>query len=136
MVDGTASLRQHLDELLKWLATRCEVPPIDGCVVLDTSHRRVRYQAGLSGGSWVVSADALVSLEAYDHTFAALLRRGYAWINLSAYGIYEQKLVLGIELPRDSAGAPFGSTSVNYSGPAQDVKTGVPNWALRIDVCD
>lgn len=99
-------------------------------LVLDTSDPRVKRETGPAHG-WVLPRDALIPVPSFAPRFQRLLVAGYSWINLSIYGLFGGDLVIGLELPRDPAGVPAGSTSVNYSGPSLD-PTGEPDWHLRL----
>ena len=75
-----------------------------------------------------VSREALKTVEAYASRFDALLAAGYAWINLSALGVYGEDLLVCVELPRGPVGVTVGCTSVNLSGPPLDEQTRASAW--------
>ena len=127
------SLEDHIERLLTWLARVRTIPPWKEKLVLDTSDPRVRWVTGEDHG-WRAPEDALRSVASFASRFDRLQRMGYAWINLGAYGIFRGDLVFGIELPQAPVGVPPGRTSVNYSGPNLDVRTGEPVWALRLEL--
>jgi hypothetical protein len=60
---------------------------------------------------------ALASPEQFAPRFDEYLHRGYSWINLSAAGVVNGTLVVIVELPTQSRGAPPSAISVNLSGP-------------------
>jgi hypothetical protein len=121
------SLEEHVERLLAF----CErvAAPLPGwreIRVLDTSDPRVTYRAG-----WVASESALRSVSEFSPRFNSLLMTGYAWINLSAYGMFGLHLILGVDVPRHAQGVPTGLTSVNYSGPPLS-GDGKPSWNLKL----
>ena len=128
------NLEEQIEGVLEWLAGRGPIPAYQGQRILDVSDARVRWEAGDAPG-WRLPADALHCVEDFAPRFDALVQQGYSWINLSVYGLYEQDLVFGIELPSESGLVPVGATSVNYSGPPFHPGTTEPNWnlVLRVD---
>ena len=48
-------------------------------------------------------------------------------------GIFDNDLIVGLELPREAVGVPAGLTSVNYSGPSLSAE-GMPAWALQLTI--
>lgn len=131
-VSPTAPLDRQVAALLEWLGAVTDIPDFDGFLILDTSSQDVNYAAG----SCRVSPESLVSLESYSATYNDLLKKGYAWANLSVYGIFKGKLVIGIELPNSAAGVPFGATTINFSGPPMDFVSKSFNWNLQIEEVD
>ena len=120
-------LAEHIRELVAFCQrVASPLPTWDRVLLLDTSDPRVRYDRG-----WIVASNALVTAAGFAPRFETLLLAGYSWVNLSAYGIFENDLVVGIELPRESVGVPAGLTSVNYSGPSLNAD-GTPTWALNV----
>jgi hypothetical protein len=95
---------------------------------LDTEDPRVEYDGG-----WLIEDDALMTLPEFAPRFDRLLIEGYPWINLSAYGIRQGALVVGVERPREAGGVQAGQTIVNYSGPARGPQH-TPNWELTLAV--
>ena len=80
--------------------------------------RGPRYQEAEGGAwHWPIPRSALFTLLDYAPRFHELLGQGYAWINLSCHGSVEEMLIMAIELPQKTSGAPRGRTSVNLSGP-------------------
>lgn len=124
-------LHEHVEELVAF----CErvagpVPRYSTVRFLDTSDPSVRYD-----GAWRLPKSALLSTVEFARTFEQLLLAGYSWINLSAYGVSEGKLVVGVERPAVATGVAKGLTSVNYSGPSQH-GDGSPRWALELTLFD
>jgi hypothetical protein len=99
-------------------------------MLLDTTDLRVRYDRG-----WIIGSNVLVTPAEFAPHFETLLLAGYSWINLSAYGVFRNDLIIGIELPRETAGVPAGLTSVNYSGPSLSAD-GTPTWALNLTIAE
>src|SRR5829696_4345058 len=56
----------------------------------------------------------------YENRFDTLMKSGLPWINVSAYGVSEGKLIVAIELPQMLSNIST-QTSVNFSGPALTV---------------
>ena len=133
MTVQVVSLETHTGRLLEWLGRERTIPPWREKLVLDTRDPRVRWVTGESHG-WRAPEGALQSVASFAPQFDPLVTMGYAWINLSAYGIFRGDLVFGIEVPHETVGAPPGRTSVNYSGPNLDVRTGEPVWELRLEL--
>lgn len=124
------SLAHHVDALLAWLREHHELPAFDSVEILDTSDPSVRW----AGPGWSFPASALRTVAEFSGRFSQYLEAGYAWINLSAYGMLGTTMILGVELPRAPVGAPPGATSVNYSGPGLDARTGTPIWKAPVEV--
>ncbi len=122
-------LSEHVRELLAF----CErvagpVPPFDTTLFLEMNGTAARIDAG-----WRVARDALFTTTEFAPRFDRLLLAGYAWVNLSAYGIWQEALVIGVERPREATGVPAGLTSVNYSGPPHTPEASA-RWSLNLDV--
>lgn len=126
------SLAHHVDALLDWLREHHELPPFEGVAVLDTSDPSVRW----AGSGWYFPATALRTAAEFSGRFGQYLQAGYGWINLSVYGVLGTTMIVGVELPRASVGAPLGAASVNYSGPGLDARTGAPVWKALVVVED
>jgi hypothetical protein len=125
------SLAEHTRELLAFCRrVASPIPTFDATLFLNTADERVRYEGG-----FVVPREALVSAAAFAPHFDRLLVAGYAWVNLSAYGIFAGDLIVGVEVPREAIGVPVGLTSVNYSGPSLSA-AGAPRWHLDLTVAD
>jgi hypothetical protein len=122
-------LAEHIRELVAFCRRVASPLPVwDEVLVLDTSDRRVRYDRG-----WIIASDVLITVAEFAPRFETLLLAGYSWVNLSAYGIFENDLVVGVELPRESVGVPAGLTPVNYSGPPRGTE-GAPSWGLNLTI--
>jgi len=48
--------------------------------------------------------------------YKRITESGFAWINLSCYGIYYNRLVIVLEFPANANNS--ANTSVNFSGPS------------------
>jgi hypothetical protein len=104
-------LAEHIGELLSF----CRPLPVhDALRIVDLSSPEVRREQ-----AWVLPRSALLTVDQFAPRFDALLRAGYAWINLSVHGVLGSTLIVAVELPREPTGVPAGLTSVNYSGPPQ-----------------
>ncbi|MEY4548071.1 MAG: hypothetical protein RL685_4266 [Pseudomonadota bacterium] len=52
--------------------------------------------------------------EDYEPRLAALQRKGCPWINVTCYGLWDRRLIVGVEFPKANQ-RPSSSTSLNYS---------------------
>ena len=122
------TLAEELERLRRWLVTTAGAPPMEDARVVELTG------AEIGASDLALSHDRLMATPDFEKRWAVLLAQGYAWINLSCYGLHGRTLIAAIELPRAPRGAP--RTSVNLSGPPTDPKTGRPSWdaALRIRV--
>jgi hypothetical protein len=114
-----STLREHLERLEVWLRAPGDTPPW-------TAIRLVESDSIEHGQVTRVPRARLHTIEEYAPRFATLLASGYSWINLSALGLFEDQLLVCVELPREGVGC--GRTSVNISGPRIDATTGLPRW--------
>jgi hypothetical protein len=73
----------------------------------------VRY----AGHTVRVPRRALCSPEEYADRFEHYLRAGYSWVNLNAAGSVDGVLIVLVEVPENSSGAPADQVVVNLSGP-------------------
>lgn len=123
------SLAQHTRELLAFCRrVASPVPTFNKTLFLIMTDERVRC-----AGASVVPREALIAAAEFAPRFDGLLLAGYAWINLSAYGICAGDLIVGVELPREPASVAAGLTSVNYSGPPLNAG-GTPRWELALSI--
>lgn len=81
------------------------------------ARRALVVELGLEPGS--VRREEFREPADYEARFQELLAAGFPWINVSCYGLYEGRLLVVVELPREATGA--ARTSVNYSGPMRVV---------------
>lgn len=117
-------LATHVDRLVAFCATACgPLPHWNGVALLDTSVPGIRRDAD----GVTAPRRALVPIAEFASRFDVLLRAGYPWINLSAYGVFREELIVGLEIPSYTGNVPIGRTSVNYSG----VSLGT-GWKLRL----
>jgi hypothetical protein len=126
---SVAELHRHIDELVRRLSVNKPVPPFSQTRVVDTTDERVRYVA--EDRRWEMPQAALRTTSKFAPEFEKLTAAGYSWVNVTALGILNETLILGVEKPRSAAG-PGVPTSVNYSGPYIDVETGDPNWEIQV----
>jgi hypothetical protein len=69
-------------------------------------------------GRAVIRRSRLVDVETYAERFRELQAdTRFAWINVSAYGLVDGALVVGIELPEPIVRDPRRGQSLNFSGP-------------------
>ncbi len=125
------TLEAHIKRMLEWFESQHEIPAWRKQLILDTSDPNVHWVAKEDVG-WHAPGGVLKSPAAFSRRFAELLGMGYSWINLSIYGIFNDDLIIGVELPHEPVGIRAGKTSVNYSGPSLDVRNGEPIWKLRL----
>ena len=99
-------LHDQISLLIAWMAQKERCPTWAGIHVLDTTRPDVRWIPEIGG--WQVTRDALASPSAYEPQFRRLMNAGYGWINLSLYGVHEDSLVVGVELPSEPKKVPPG----------------------------
>ena len=116
--------------LIDWRGCVEKVPAWERIRILDTTHPDVCWQPEIPG--WQVTRESLVPPEDYEQQFHTLVQAGYSWINLSLYGLHDDSLVVGIELPSESSKVPPGKTSIQFSGPA--IRNGKRDWQLRLEL--
>jgi len=83
-----------------------------------------------------IPRSALIPSKDYAKRFDELLDSGYYWINLNAFGIWKDNLIVVIELPNYKVDIPRNKVSVNFSGPA--IIEGKPQWDLsnRVEIIE
>jgi hypothetical protein len=83
-----------------------------------------------------IPRSALIPSKDYVERFDELLDRGYHWINMNAFGIWRDNLIVVIELPGYKGDRPREKVSVNFSGPA--IINEKPQWDLseRIEIIE
>lgn len=123
-------LQHQISLLIAWIEQTEKCPAWECIRILDTTHPDVCWKQEILG--WQVTRECLVPPEDYEQQFHTLMQAGYSWINLSLYGVHEDSLVVGIELPSDSSKVPVGNTSINFSGPA--IRNGKVDWQLRLEL--
>lgn len=125
------SLAIHIQELLKFCRrVAAPLPGWNETLILNTGDPSARYDR-----HWIASRSALLSPDRFTPQFEKLLCAGYSWINLSVYGVHDGNLIIGVEVPADTAGVPPGRTVVNYSGPPKGVD-GRHTWTLSLTIID
>ncbi|MCX5741998.1 MAG: hypothetical protein NT062_05815 [Proteobacteria bacterium] len=109
---GLSALRDSLERLFGFLAEQGLVAP-----TMEVWLVEIRSWADVDdrGRPRVRRAD-LRPPEAYEARFDELLAAGYAWINMSCYGLLRGGLVVVIETPRETR-SRLSRVSVNLSGP-------------------
>ncbi|HET8925679.1 MAG TPA: hypothetical protein VFN26_22035 [Candidatus Acidoferrum sp.] len=112
-----SALSNHLDRLLALLEDCGLHPPSRDVRIVEISQiRRVSPD-----GTVHVRRDELRSPLDYEARFDELLRTGYAWLNVSCYGVHDGFLIVAIEVPGPRTLYPGCPTSVNLSGPENRV---------------
>lgn len=125
----TPSLRECAQRAVELAGRQHAVPAFDEIRLFDHSDARVTWAAR---AGYSMPQASLHTIDEVAARFDEYLRAGYAWLNLSVVGLSGSQLVLSIELPRESTGAPPGLTSVNFSGPRLDPATMAPVWDADI----
>ena len=125
-----SELRHQISLLIARMGQSEECPVWERIRILDTTHPDVCWKPEIRG--WRVTRESLVTPEEYEQQFHTLVQAGYSWINLSLYGVHEDSLVVGIELPSESSKVPPGKTSITFSGPA--IRNGKIDWQLRLEL--
>jgi hypothetical protein len=105
------SLAQHIDHLLTQYAPASRMEDV----------RIVEVGADDYDGSGfpIVRRASLAGPATCSARFSQLLTSGYAWLNLSFYGLLDGNPLIAIETPQ--RGPTSATTSVNYSGPPKAV---------------
>jgi hypothetical protein len=119
-----ADLGEALSQLRSWLGRLVGCPgwTDERIVEIGRGTRYLRSDAGPY--EWRIDRSALHGVVHYAPRFAELLATGYAWLNLSCYGVLEGVAIFAVEVPREPAGVAHGRTAVNFSGPP----TQLSNW--------
>ena len=83
-----------------------------------------------------IPRSALMRVNDYAKRFDELLDGGYPWINMNALGIWQDNLIVVIELPSYKSNISRDKISVNFSGPA--IMNEKAQWDLskRIEVLE
>ena len=124
------ALKHQISLLIDWMEQTEKCPVWERIRILDTTRPDVRWKPEILG--WQVTRESLVPSEDYELQFRTLVKAGYRWMNLSLYGVYEDSLVVGIELPGEPGKVPPGKTTINFSGPA--IRNGKTDWQLRLEL--
>jgi hypothetical protein len=127
-----STLSQALEGLFAFLEARGQVPPVTRGLVI------VEIPSGTpidERGRFRVRSDQLLEEALYEKRFDELVGAGLPWINLSCYGVWNDMLVVAVELPRPGT-TLAGRTSVNHSGPTSSTR--MHGWdageVLKIEV--
>ena len=108
---------------IKVLSSNITIPPYEGIIIaIDDADPKVQSD----DGRIIINKSSLYIIEEYSNEYHVNRTKGFSWINLKLAGLYENKLVVLITYPKQNANVNF--TSINYSGPYNDVDTGLPNW--------
>jgi hypothetical protein len=107
-----SALDNSIQFLLDFLKSRRLTPPSTEIRIFEVTNTEVD-----SHGRLHISRDALFKPSEYEKRFDELVQTGLPWINLSCYGAYESKLVVGVEFPKKPSSGLLSVTSINYSGP-------------------
>jgi hypothetical protein len=111
-----SALSNTLRALFSFLEKHGQYPPTQDVRVVEIGRPVTMDELGRPR----IRRDELREVTNYEARFEELLTRGFPWINVSCYGVYDHKLIVGIELPEVSP-EPAIRTSVNYSGPPASV---------------
>src|SRR6185436_18519123 len=104
------NFREALDGLFLFLERAGEIPPTQTVSVVEISPTtRVDGR-----GRVHVRRDEFRDPSNYESRFQELLSSGLPWLNVGCYGVYEQRLVVVVEVPA-VASRQATRTSVNYS---------------------
>lgn len=116
------ALNQHIDRLLQWLDDIGLSVPSRNIRIVDLSDAQVNEDTRKIR----ISRNEIRTPAEYELRFDELLAAGYPWLNLSCYGLFEDCLLLCVEVPCPRELDPGRPTSVNLSGPARAVLD--QNW--------
>jgi hypothetical protein len=96
---GDRSLAEHIERLRKWLTDVLGAPPIEDVRIVELARSEIGAPA------LEIAAERMHTADAFESRWAELLLRGYAWINLSCYGLHGHTMIAAIELPPGGPGA-------------------------------
>ncbi len=104
------ALSRHLETLEAFLRRDGAAPSWSGILLVK--------DADISHGPKMTIADrAIHSPEDFAETFQGFVDSGCGWINLVGNGIYRGKLLVSVEVCRESSDLPPEDVPVNVSGP-------------------
>lgn len=106
------TLEEYFDNLSKWLSSHGGPDWND---VFFSEDLRINPFKKIS-----LKQGEFSTLSEFSVRFSELLEEGHNWLNLSALGVLNGTLIVGVEKPTKNAGSP--TTSVNLSGPPNCVK--------------
>ena len=87
-------------------------------------HLFVNYEdISTIGNTSRVPKDKVQTESEFFQTFNLLVTKGFSWINFNGAAVIDGKLLVVIELPRESVGVPSEGVSINLSGPNLNAKT-------------
>jgi len=104
----------HLERLLQWLQEIGLQLPSRDIRIVEIS--QIRQPS--TDGTYHVRRNQLLSPLEYESRFDKLLAKGYSWLNMSCYGVYDGLLIVAIEVPDPRTLYPGCPTSVNLSAPS------------------
>jgi hypothetical protein len=118
-------LADCLEELIRFLKKRGLDPPSQEMQIVEISS-----DTRLDGaGRLRISRQELRTPSEYTPRFEELVNRELPWVNLTCYGVLDNFLLVGIEIPHEPYKTRHGlRPSVNYSGPAASVIQS--NWRV------
>ena len=120
-----SNLEEHLQRLDAWLASNGETPLWDGHLLAERA-----YITGVNGAFSLVMPCDPVSPAEYSVRLEELLNLGPGWINLSAIGLMQDRLVVSVEWQNPAAGVSVTDVAINLSGPSRVVAE-IPGWDLE-----
>jgi hypothetical protein len=124
-------LSEHVKELLAFCRrVASPLPDFDRTLFLITTDPRVRREDG-----WIIERSAFRTASEFSPEFDRLLVSGYSSMGLSAFGVFDGALIIGVDVPRETEGVAAGRTVVNYSGPPLGPDR-VPTWNVRWTVVE
>lgn len=110
-------LQQQIDLLFRKMAGEAGQPPVaDDVVIAELSKETFDVR-----GRPVIARDELRTIEQYEERFSELMAKGFAWINLSSFGLLDGTALVTVEFPNYERVGGRAITSVNFSGPLQAV---------------
>lgn len=113
---------QKITELASWLDRDGNAPCWSSVLVLEDPN----FDFGIRS---TVPRDRFQTVEQYEQRFAELLGKGFNWINVSAFSLYNSFLIVRIEFPRVEGILPEDKVPIMYSGPWCDSQ-GNPIWDI------
>jgi hypothetical protein len=107
---ATEDIYKHLDQLTIFFKERCGSVSWKNILIVESS-RLVDVR------KYHINKGDLFTPEEYAPRFDWLLDQGHSWINLNAAGIFDNTLLVIVELPSYKNTTPRNLVSVNFSGP-------------------
>lgn len=122
-LDGMAStLTDHLRDLEAFLRREGDAPEWTGILIIEDTEIT-------HGPRTKIPRSSLLTPNDFASRFDKLVARGYGWMNLVGNGVLDRKLIVSLEIPRESSDLPASKVPVIVAGPNFD-SSGRKIWDL------